>query len=88
MLFHFTGFAQVQIGSNVNNASRNLPFRLLSSYSYNQAIYLASEINAPAGTITSIQWYYNGALPLSFSQDLEIYIGNTTKSEFGTNIDF
>lgn len=82
----FTTVAQVQVGTGTNTNQR-VPFYAPFGLSYTQSIYLASEINA-SGTITSIQWYYAGNGALTNSQDLVIYIGNTTKTEFISTTDW
>ena len=82
----FAGFSQVQIGS-VTNLSQSLPFNISKNYSYTQSIYLNSEINA-TGTITSLQWYFEGNSPLLNNQDLVIYLGTTTKTNFTSSTDW
>lgn len=83
-LFGFlSSFAQVQIGTGTNK-DQKLPFYPAFGYSYTQSIYLASEINA-TGQITAIKWFYSGSSSLNLSQDLRIYIGNTTKTVFTSN---
>lgn len=82
----YTGFSQVQLGSG-NNLTQNLPFNTSKNYSYSQSIYLNSEVNA-TGTITSIQWYYQGTSPLNNNQSLVIYMGTTAKSNFTTTTDW
>lgn len=79
-------FAQVQVGEGTNSNQRT-PFYAPFGYSYSQSIYLSSEINA-SGTITSIQWYYTGYGSLTSSQDLVIYMGNTSKTEFSSTTDW
>ena len=41
-----------------------------------------------SGTITAIQWYYSGTTALPNSQDLSVYIGHTTKTEFTSTTDW
>lgn len=78
--------AQVQVGDGTNE-SQQAPFEPYYGYSYGQSIYLASEINA-SGDITGIQWYFSGTSTLSSSQDLTIYIGHTSKTEFSSTSDW
>lgn len=79
----FSSYAQVQIGAGTNT-DQKLPFYPAFEYSYTQSIYLASEINA-AGQITAIKWFYSGSSTLPNSQDLKIYIGNTSKTVFSSD---
>lgn len=80
------GYAQVQVGTG-NNMEQKVPYNAAFGLSYGQSIYLSSEINA-SGTITTIQWYYTGNGILDNSQDLDIYIGNTTKTVFANPNDW
>lgn len=86
LLSLFTCFAQVQVGSG-NNLNQNVPFNTTKAYSYGQSIYLSSEINA-VGTITSLQWYFDGASPLTNNQALVIYLGTTAKTNFTSSTDW
>lgn len=79
-------YAQVTVGDGTNTA-QIAPFNAYYGYTYSQSIYLGSEINA-AGSITSIQWYYNGAGTMPNSQGLTIYLGLTDKTEFESNLDY
>ncbi|MFL0354240.1 choice-of-anchor J domain-containing protein [Xanthomarina sp. GH4-25] len=79
-------FAQVQIGTDTNQFQDG-PFDPFNVYSYSQSIYLAPEINA-SGNITELQWYFSGTSLLSNSQDLTIYLGHTTKTEFTNTSDW
>ena len=86
LLFCFTSHSQVQLGFG-NNASQNLPFGSYYQYSYCQSIYLASDINA-SGTITTLQWYFNGTGSLVNSQQMVVYLGETTKNVFASTTDW
>lgn len=79
-------YGQVTVGEGTGT-SQVVPFNPYYGYSYAQSIYLASEINAN-GSITSIQWYYNGSGALTNSQNLVIYMGQTVKTSFDSNLDF
>ena len=72
--------AQVTIGTG-NLQGENAPFEAYYGYSYSQSVYLASEINA-SGNITDIQWYYSGTSDLANSQDLVIYMAESSRTEF------
>lgn len=78
--------AQVTIGTG-NLQGENAPFEAYYGYSYAQSVYLASEINA-SGDITDIQWYYSGTSDLANSQDLIIYMAESTRTEFATTDDW
>ena len=78
--------AQVAIGSG-NLQGENAPFEAYYGYSYAQSVYLASEINA-SGDITDVQWYYSGTSDLANSQDLIIYMAESTRSEFANTDDW
>jgi|GEM_PF-1351030 len=80
------GFAQLQVGTGTNEL-QNMPFDPYFGYSYSQSIYTASEINT-SGTITEIQYYFSGTSLLPNSQDITVYLGYTTKSEFASNTDW
>lgn len=82
----FSALAQVQIGTETNT-DQKVPFNAPFGYSYSQSIYLASEINA-SGTITSLQWYYAGSGTMPNSQQLVIYLGETTKTAFSSTTDW
>ena len=79
-------FGQVQVGMGTNTEQK-IPIQTYYGYSYSQTIYLASEINA-AGTITSIQWYYNGNGALTNNQELVVYMGTTAKTAFSSTTDW
>lgn len=83
----FSGYSQVQIGTGTDSTQKG-PITAGSRYSYNQSIYLASEINT-SGSITSLQWYYNGIMSgIPGSQELTIYLGHTAKTSFNTLTDW
>lgn len=86
ILVSVCSFAQVQIGTDTNQFQDG-PFDPSNVYSYSQSIYLASEINA-TGNITELQWYFSGTTLLPNSQDLTIYLGHTTKTEFASTSDW
>jgi gliding motility-associated-like protein len=84
MLFQIN--AQVAIGAG-NLQGENAPFEAYFGYSYAQTVYLASEINA-SGDITEIQWYYSGTSDLANSQDMIIYMAESTRAEFADTDDW
>lgn len=86
LLTVFGGQAQVQLGDGTA-IEKGVPFEPRNPYSYAQSIYLSSEILA-TGDITSIQWYFAGESNLSASQELTLYLGHTTKTEFSSATDW
>lgn len=86
LIGNLTVFSQVQVGTG-NNSTQKVPYHPFYGYSYGQSIYLASEINA-SGAITAIKWYYNGTLGMPNSQQLVVYMGTTTKTNFVSNSDW
>lgn len=78
--------AQVQVGEG-SNVDQPLPIYPNYGYTYSQSIYLGSEINA-AGNITSIKWKYTGINAMPNSQNLVVYIGYTSKTEFASESDW
>lgn len=83
----FSTYAQVQVGDGKITDQNAFPLKTSVDYSYTQSIYLSSEINT-SGTITSIQWYYNGTSQLNNNQELVIYLGTTQKSAFASSTDW
>ena len=67
--------------------SENAPFEPYYGYSYSQSIYTSAEINA-SGDITGVQWYYSGTSALANSQDLIIYMAESTKVEYSSTTDW
>ncbi|WP_053990029.1 choice-of-anchor L domain-containing protein [Mangrovimonas sp. TPBH4] len=78
--------AQVTIGTG-NMETENAPFDPYFGYSYSQTVYLASEINA-SGSITDIQWYYSGSTGLPNSQELVIYMAESTRTSYSSTTDW
>lgn len=75
----------VTIGTGTLTDQR-YPIYAYWGYSYSQSIYYASEIGMP-GTITKIQYYFNGA-SLANSDDWTIYMGHTTKTVNASTTDW
>ncbi len=80
-------FAQIVIG-NGTNETQGTPFDPYFGHTYSQSIYPASSINATAGNITGLQWYYSGTTTGVLSTDLVIYIAHTSKSTFSSTTDW
>lgn len=84
--FALQGHAQVLIGNGIDEG-QNVPFEPYYEHSYGQSIYLASEVNA-SGDITALKWYFSGTSTLPSSQDLTVYLGHTSKTEFASPTDW
>lgn len=78
--------AQIQVGTGTLE-SENAPIDPYFGYSYTQTVYLSSEIGA-SGTITGLQWYFSGSSSLSNSQDLVIYLAESTRTNFASTTDW
>ena len=87
ILFTSYSFAQVTIGTG-NNETQSTPFDPYWGYTYSQSIYTAAEINASAGNITGLQWYYSWPTVGTLTTSLTIYIANTSKSSFASTTDW
>lgn len=87
ILFTSFSFAQVTIGTG-NNESQSTPFDPFWGYTYSQSIYTAAEINAVAGNITGLQWYYSGTTTGTLSNALTVYVAHTAKTQFDTTSDW
>ena len=76
----------VGTGSTTNSS---LPFYGYYNYTYSQQIYDASELNIPAGPITSISFDCT-TVPSNNDRtgDIRIWLANTTKSTFANNTDY
>jgi hypothetical protein len=78
-----SGFAQttVEIGTGTS-IDNSLPMDPYFHYSYSQSIYLPSEINQ-SGEITKLRYHYNGNS--SWTDNIVVYMGHTTATEFADN---
>ncbi len=83
-------WAQTDVTIGDGNVTTNgvVPIAANKKFSMSQTIYLASEIDQEASSITKIKYYYNGSTALPNAQDLTIYIANTTLSEFTDNTEW
>ncbi|MFK8105383.1 MAG: hypothetical protein AB8G15_22915, partial [Saprospiraceae bacterium] len=87
LLVQVSALAQVQVGDGTDE-NQAIPIEPYYGYSYTQSIYLQSEINS-AGTITGLQYFYSGSSNLADTDDnIEIWIGHTTKSSFASTSDW
>jgi len=82
----FGSFGQVQIGDGTF-VDKGVPFEPSRTYSYAQSIYLSSEILA-SGDIHYLNWFYAGLGNLEGSQEITIYLGHTSKSNFSSTSDW
>lgn len=88
MLFAVTtSFSQVLIGNGTTVIGPRTPFIPYWAYSYTQSIYLNSEVNA-SGSITSVQWYFDGTTAVPNSNQITLYLGTTTKASFASTSDW
>ena len=87
ILFTSYSFAQVTIGTG-NDEAQSTPFDPYWGYTYSQSIYTAADINAAAGSITGLQWYYSGPTVGTLTTSLTIYLANTSKASFASNTDW
>ena len=86
------GWGQIiTIGSGTFN-SFDVPIKIDGEYSYAQMIYSASQINAQGVTgsqnITAIQFSYAGATHGGVANNWNLYLGNTTKTNFTSTTDW
>ena len=80
----------VQIGNGIET-SENFPIYTCYGFNYSQQLYLGSEILAGgggAGYITKVRFFYAGSVAYSTWNDWTVYLGNTTKTEFTSDIDW
>ena len=83
MLPLFTQAQDIEIGTGTTT-SYTSPFNNLYKNSWNECIYLASEIQA-AGSITEIAYYYGGTATSTYTYTtLKVYMGTTTRSEISS----
>ena len=66
------------------NDYANLPVEPYYGYTYSQSIFYSSEISLN-GAIEKIAWYYEGN---SWTDDIRIFMANTTKTEFNSSNDW
>ncbi len=81
----------IQIGSG-NDTSQYFPIHTFYGYNYSQQIYLGSEIAAAGGTtgpVTKIRFFYSSSPPDFSTWNIwTVYMGNTTKTEFTSSLDW
>lgn len=93
ILFGFLGtwanFGQVVVGSQ-SGTTNAMPISSCLVYSYSQQLIYQSDINAAAGDITSISFYYDRTTSPnnSSSAGWTIYLGHTTKTQFSNDDDW
>ena len=83
-----SGFSQEVIVGTGTTTSYTSPFNNLYKNSWDECIYLASEIQTP-GTITSIAYDYGGTATSSYVYTtLKVYMGTTTRSNMSSTTDW
>lgn len=82
-------FAQVIVGTQ-SGTTNAMPISSCLVYSYSQQLVYKSDINATAGDITSISFYYDRTTSPSNSSSAgwTIYLGHTNKTLFENNDDW
>ena len=70
---------------NGNQTGQHAPIEPYWSWTYSQQIYYQSEINQE-GNITGLSFEYNGNS--SWTDQVEVYLGNTSKSSFTSDTDW
>ncbi|MGB3590267.1 MAG: choice-of-anchor J domain-containing protein [Nonlabens sp.] len=86
MLFAVSITAQVQVGDGTSTGQA-IPIEPFYGFTYSQSVYLSSEINA-SGDITGIQFEYNGNSTLVDSDEIVIYMGESSRTEFTSDSDW
>jgi len=87
--FSFEPSNSVSIGTG-ESTNMNIPVYTYFGYNASQQIVTASELGNP-GTkqITKIRWYIgSNANLMSSSDNWQVYLGNTTKTDFSSNTDW
>ena len=96
LFFGNTAFAQMHtVGGNMKtigtetstSTSSKAPVDNYYRYTYTQILYTASELGATSGTINSIGFQYAYATAMTAKTNVEIYMGNTSKTSFSSNTD-
>jgi hypothetical protein len=93
-----TYFAEINANRNKSNQTvgtgtttgKHLPMEMYYGYTYSQSIVLSTdfptEFQDNGGVINKISYYYNGNS--SNTDNVKIYMGNTSKSAFANNSDW
>jgi hypothetical protein len=91
-------FAEINANRNKSNETvgtgtttgKHLPMEMNRAYTYSQSIVLSTdfptEFQNNGGVINKISYYYNGNS--SNTDDIKIYMANTSKSSFSSNSDW
>ncbi len=81
----------VQVGAGTGSYDQ-FPIYSYYGYSYSQQIYLGSEITSgggAAGSISKIRFYYaGGGSDFTKWNNWDVYLGNTTKTDFANSADW
>src|SRR5690554_5292791 len=88
-LFSWANYGQVIVGTQ-SGTSNAMPISSCYNYSYSQQLIFKTDINATAGDITSISFYYDRTTSTtnSSSAGWTIYMGHTTKTQFANDSDW
>ncbi len=77
--------ALLQIGDG-SVTETHLPIEPYYGYTYSQSIYTATELNLGVSQINKIAYHYNGNS--SWTDDIVVYMGNTTETSFSSSSDW
>jgi hypothetical protein len=86
--------AQITLGSGTTTGGAStsvatVPWSTYYGYSYAQQILLKTDINAAgAGNITGLRFFLGASASLSNSNDVVVYLGQTTKTSFSSTTDW
>jgi len=86
--------AQITLGSGTTSGGAStsvatVPWSTYYEYSYAQQILLKTDINAAgAGNITGLRFFLGASASLSNSNDIVVYLGQTTKTSFSSTTDW
>lgn len=72
--------------TGTTSATNHMPMNTYYGYSYSQQLITEAEMGG-AKTISGISFHYNYSSALTNEQDVQIYMGTTSKSSFTSNTD-
>ena len=85
---HYSPCVDATVGQNDGTQNGgNIPVTATTNYSCSQQIYFQDDIGK-TGTINKIKFYYSSTNALTKNNNVIIYLGHTTKSDFSSNTDW
>src|SRR5690606_27870146 len=89
-MWTWLGWAQLVVIGPQNGETSNTPLASCSAFSYSQQLIHSDEINAVAGDLTAIDFFYNRSIATSTQNSnlWTVYVGHTTKTSFASNNDW